>query len=167
MQWSEPNARGGSRRVPLLSVALAVAAMVGGAAPAAAVSARVDGAFGRMVVPFQGKPRLEGGALIAADRLTPSAPGPLRTPDPGTSCGPLVSDPGTFCLDMGRQFGPTNKPDIRFPNYQEVADQIARSSDPAKRAKAIEYLNQARDAWTSGFHETALDLLRTAQVALY
>jgi hypothetical protein len=109
------------------------------------------------------------GTVIAADQnqMTPGARAPLRAPDAGTSCGPLVTDPGTFCLDMGRQFGTAPPADIRFPNYKEVADQIARSPDPAKRAKATEYLNQARDAWTAGFHETALDLLRTAQVALY
>ena len=107
-------------------------------------------------------------AVQAADPVTATTTGPaaLRAPDPGTSCGSMVSDPGTFCLDMGRQFRSTNA-DIRFPNYQEVADQIARSPDAVKRAKATEYLNQAREAWTSGFHETALDLLRTAQVALY
>lgn len=107
----------------------------------------------------------------AADPAVPTTTGPaaLRAPDAGTSCGPLVNDPGTFCLDMGRQFGRPSAggADIRFPNYQEVADQIARSPDPAKRAKATQYLNQAREAWTAGFHETALDLLRTAQVALY
>ena len=103
----------------------------------------------------------------AADPATTTGPAALRTPDPGTSCGGLVTDPGTFCLDMGRQFGQGARPDIRFPNYQEVADQIARSPDPAKRGRATQYLNQAREAWTAGFHETALDLLRTAQVALY
>ena len=104
----------------------------------------------------------------AADPVTATTTGPaaLRAPDPGTSCGSMVSDPGAFCLDMGRQFRAGNT-DIRFPNYQEVADQIARSPDATKRAKATEYLNQAREAWTSGFHETALDLLRTAQVSLY
>ena len=108
-------------------------------------------------------------AARAADPVTAPSTGPaaVRAPDPGTSCGSMVSDPGTFCLDMGRQFGANSRADIRFPNYQEVADQIARSPDAAKRAKATEYLNQAREAWTSGFHETALDLLRTAQVALY
>lgn len=108
-------------------------------------------------------------ALAADPVTTTTGPAALRAPDPGTSCGALVNDPGTFCLDMGRQFGRSaaGTADIRFPNYQEVADQIARSPDPAKRAKATEYLNQARQAWAAGFHETALDLLRTAQVALY
>lgn len=105
----------------------------------------------------------------ATDPPATTGPAALRAPDRGTSCGSLVNDPGTFCLDMGRQFGRSaaGNADIRFPNYQEVADQIARSPDPAKRAKATEYLNQARQAWSAGFHETALDLLRTAQVALY
>lgn len=107
---------------------------------------------------------LASASAEAADPAT--GPAALRAPDPGTSCSGLVTDPGTFCLDMGRQFGSAN-PDIRFPNYQEVADQIARSPDAAKRAKATQYLNQARDAWAAGFHETALDLLRNAQIALY
>jgi len=154
----------------LPAAALVAAALLGAPWSSVVAAPQLEGAFARVVLPWQGRPHLDGNIVVAADEVTPpGARVPQRPPDPGTSCGPLVTDPGTFCLDMGRQFGPAvqPQPDIRFPNYSEVADQIARSPDAGKRAKATELLNQARDAWTAGFHETALDLLRTAQVALY
>ncbi len=107
-----------------------------------------------------------GGPGQAADSpTTENRVGPGGSVAP--ACGSQPPPPGASCNDANPAATTRPAPDIRFPDYQAVADRIAGTPDPVKRKKAEEYLAQARSAWDQGFHETALDLLRTAVVATY